>query len=98
MSRRRKGQKVKRLPAKERRLEKRRRDRQTKRSARAQEEDEPGRVVCILCGLEQPHRTDGVGMWGPTIAACEGPLGLPCASEHAITIERHLEEVTDAND
>lgn len=81
----RKRARARRSSGKQRRLERRRAARD---HLAAIAWDDVGRVVCERCGLEQPFRSsDRSGALTP----CEGPLGLACAGETAITIEHYLE-------
>lgn len=44
--------------------------------------------MCERCGLEQRFRAAG---FHEELAPCEGPLGLACTSETAITPEAYLD-------
>jgi hypothetical protein len=72
--------------ARKRRLERREQARRTHAERHWVDE---GRIVCERCGLEQPFRSSPRS---GELAPCEGPLGLPCGSKTAITIERYLEQ------
>lgn len=76
---------VERSPAKERRLERRRLERERRASLYW---EDSGRIVCDRCGLEQAFRSSDARA---ELASCAGPLGLSCAGETAITIEHYLE-------
>jgi hypothetical protein len=79
---------VARSPGKQRRLDRRRAERE--RLAEIYWEDE-GRIVCDRCGLEQAFRSSP---HGDEIAPCEGPLGLHCDGVTATSIEAYLDADT----
>lgn len=54
-------------------------------------EAEEGRIVCDRCGLEQAMRHAPWMERRVLLAPCEGPLGLPCGSETAISVEAYQE-------
>jgi len=86
-----------RSPGRQRRLERRRLEREQQASPRALPgESLDDRIVCERCGLEQPFRSGDSSAgdpWG--VAPCEGPLGLACSGERAVTLEAYDEELTD---
>lgn len=82
----RKAKRLARSPSRERRLERRRLARAAREERRYSDQ---GRIVCERCGLEQAFRT---ARFDEELAPCAGPLGLSCAGETAITLERYLGE------